>query len=429
MKMKFLSSIIVLSVSTALAHKGEYRAFRGKVHKPKTLKVEPKGVFRAKTHKPKTLKDLPKSAALALNNGTSFPNIIEEGREPQNSEDGGLVNGTLPSSSGGGGGDDTLAFDFDDDYLPSPALTENNTEWTNVTSTQHTDELNGGANETDFIFDDDEVVVEEDDDTMATGTNATIDEGAHFSNVTTTESQEDEDYGIGSNGTEAIEEGALNDSAGEGGGAGTNETSDNVTITTNEVDEDNVTEDVTGINETATGDDVIEVGAEDADGESADQGSNENPDETSTAAGGGGEDGNHATSTSENGQQSSNYTHAENTTTAIVNPTASDNATDFYDDDMGTDFFVPNIDGEACDVGGGAPRSGIERLFEMPYFYVVETMSIDGVVEEIEGLLHLMLCVSGVERRLEEIAVDEEEAKVVGVNVTPEDTVSNECKW
>lgn len=56
-------------------------------------------------------------------------------------------------------------------------------------------------------------------------------------------------------------------------------------------------------------------------------------------------------------------------------------------------------------------------------------MSIDGVVEEIEGLLHLMFCVSGVERRLEEKALDEEEAKVVGVNVTPEDIVSNECKW
>lgn len=186
---------------------------------------------------------------------------------------------------------------------------------------------------------------------------------------------------------------------------------------------------ITGTNETATGDDAIEVGAEDAGGESTvNQGSDENHDETSTAAGGGGEDGN-ATSADQNGQQSSNYTHAENTTTAIVNPTASDNATDDYDDDMGSAFFVPNIDGEACDVGGAAPRSGIERLFEMPYFYVVETMSIDGVVEEIEGLLHLMLCVSGVERRLEEIAVDEEEAKVVGVNVTPEDTVSNECKW
>jgi hypothetical protein len=415
--MKFLSSIIILSVSAALAHKGDYRPFRAKTHKPKTLKVEPKGVFRAKTQKTKTLKD----------NGTSFPNI-EEGREPQNSEDGGLVNGTLPSSGGGGGGDDTLAFDFDDDYLPSPALTENNTEGTNFTSTQHTDELNEGSNETDVIFDDDEVAVEEDDDTMATGTNAKIDEGVHFGNDTTTESQEDEDYGSGSNGTEAIEEDALNESA-EGGGAGTNETSDNVTITTNEVEEDNVTEDVTGINETATGDDVIEVGVEDADGEpTVDQGSNENPDETSTAAGGGGEDGNHATSTNENGHQSSNYTHAENTTTAIVNPTASDNATDYYDDDMGSAFFVPNIDGDTCDVGGAAPRSGIERLFEMPYFYVVETMSIDGVVEEIEGLLHLMLCVSGVERRLEETAVDEEEAKVVGVNVTPEDIVSNECK-
>lgn len=417
-----LSSILVLSVSATLAHKGDYRPFRAKTHKPKTLKDEPKGVFRAKTHKPKTLKDLPKSA---LSNGTSFPNI---GREPQNSEDGGLVNGTLPSSGGGGGGgDDTLAFD--DDYLPSPALTENNTEGTNFTSTQHTDELNGGANETDAMSDDDEVVVVvEEDDTMATGTNSTIDEGAHFGNDTTTESQEDDDYGIGSNGTEVTEEGALNDSAGEGGGAGTNETSDNVTITTNEVDEDNVTEEVTGINETATGDDAIEMGAEDADGESTvNQGSDENPDETSTAAGGGGgEDGN-ATSTDQNGQQSANYTHAENATTAIVNPPPSENATGYYDDDMGSAFFVPNIDGEACDVAG-APRSGIERLFEMPYFYVVETVSIDGVVEEIEGLLHLMFCVNGVERRLEENAVDEEEAKVVGVNVTPEDIVSNECK-
>ncbi len=428
MKMKSsLSSILVLSVSATLAHKGDYRPFRAKTHKPKTLKVEPKGVFRAKTHKPKTIKDLPKSA---LSNGTSFPNIIEEGREPQNSEDGGLVNGTLPSSGGGGGGgggggDDTLAFD--DDYLPSPVLTENNTEWTNVTSTQHTDELNEGSNETDAMSDDDEVV--EEDDTMATGTNSTIDEGAHFSNDTTAESQEDDDYGVGSNGTEAIEEGALNESAGEGGGAGTNETSDNVTITTNEVDEDNVTEEVTGINETATGDDVIEVGVEDAGGESTvDQGSNEKHDETSTAAGGGGgEDGN-ATSTNENGQQLANYTHAENATTAIVNPPPSENATGYYDDDMGSAFFVPNIDGETCEVGGAAPRSGIERLFEMPYFYVVETVSIDGVVEEIEGLLHLMFCVSGVERRLEEKAVDEEEAKVVGVNVTPEDIVSNECK-
>lgn len=416
--MKSLSPILVLSVSTALAHKGDYRPFRAKTHKPKTLKVEPKGVFRAKTHKPKTLKDLPKST---LNNGSSFPNI-EEGREPQNSEDGGLVNGTLPSS---GGGDDALSFDFDDDYLPSDTvhnpLAENNTEGTNFTSTQYTDEWNGGANETDVIFDDDEVVEVEDDDTMTTGTNSTIDEGAHFSNDTTTESQEDEDYGIGSNGTDAIEEDALNESAGEGG-AGTNETSDNVTITY-------VTEEVTGINETATGDDVIEVGVEDVGGESTvDQGSNEKHDETSTAAGGGGgEDGN-ATST-ENGQQSSTYTHAENATTAIVNPPSSDNATDYYDDDMGSAFFVPNIDGETCEVGGAAPRSGIERLFEMPYFYVVETMSIDGVVEEIEGLLHLMFCVSGVERRLEEKALDEEEAKVVGVNVTPEDIVSNECKW
>jgi hypothetical protein len=415
--MKFLSSIIILSVSAALAHKGDYRPFRAKTHKPKTLKVEPKGVFRAKTHKPKTLK------GSLFDNGASFPNI-EEGREAQNSEDGGLVNGTLPSSSSGGG--DALAFD--DDHLPSDLLDEN-TEWTDVTSTQHTDELNGRSNETDVILDDDEVLVEEDDDTIATGTNATIDEGVHFGNDTTTESQEDEDYGSGSNGAEAIKEDALNESA-EGGGAVTNETSDNVTITTNEVEEDNATEEVIDTNETAAGDDVIEVGAEATDGEpTVDQGSNENPDETSTAPGGGGEDGNHATSTNENGQQSSNYTRAENTTTAIVNPTASDNATDYYDDDMGSAFFVPNIDGETCDVGGAAPRSGIERLFEMPYFYVVETVSIDGVVEEIEGLLHLMLCVSGVERRLEEIAVDEEEAKVVGVNVTPEDIVSNECKW
>ena len=418
--MKSLSSILVISVSTTLAHKGDYRPFRAKTHKPKTLKVEPKGVFRAKTHKPKTLKDLPKST---LNNGSSFPNI-EEGREPQNSEDGGLVNGTLPPP--GGGGDDTLSFDFDDDYLPSDTvhnpLAEN--EETNFTSTQHTDELNGGANETDVIFDDDEVVEEEDDDTMATGTNSTIDEGAHFSNDTTTESQKNEDYGIGSNGTEAIEEGALNESVGEGGGAGTNETSDNVTIV-----DDNVTEEVTGINETTTGDDVIEVGVEDADGESTvDQGSNEKHDETSTAAGGGGgEDGN-ATSTDQNGQQSSTYIHGENATLAIVNPPPSENATGYYDDDMGSTVFAPNIDGETCEVGGAAPRSGIERLFEMPYFYVVETMSIDGVVEEIEGLLHLMFCVSGIGRRLEEMAVDEEEAKVVGVNVTPEDIVSNECK-
>lgn len=422
-----LSSVLVLSVSATLAHKGDYQPFRAKTHKPKTLKVEPKGVFRAKTHKPKTLKDLPKSA---LGNGNSFPNI-EEGREPQNSEDGGLVNGTLPSSGGGGGGgDDKLAFDFDEDYLPSDSvhnpLAEN--EGANFTSIQHTNELNGEENVTGVMSDDDDEVVVEDDDTMATGMNSTIDEGAQFSNDTTTESQEDEDYGIGSNGTESIKEDSLNESA-EGGGAGANETSDNVTITTNEVDEDNVTEEVTGINETATEDDVIKVGVEDADGESAvDQGINENPDETTTAAEGGGEDGN-TTSTDENGQQSSNYTHAdaENATTAIVDPPASENATDYYDDDTGGAFFVPNIDGETCDVGG-APRSGIERLFEMPYFYLVETVSIDGVVEEIEGLLHLMFCVSGVERRLEEITVGEEEAKVVGVNVSPFDNVSNECK-
>ena len=243
-----LSSVLVLSVSATLAHKGDYQPFRAKTHKPKTLKVEPKGVFRAKTHKPKTLKDLPKSA---LGNGNSFPNI-EEGREPQNSEDGGLVNGTLPSSGGGGGGgDDKLAFDFDEDYLPSDSvhnpLAEN--EGANFTSIQHTNELNGEENVTGVMSDDDDEVVVEDDDTMATGMNSTIDEGAQFSNDTTTESQEDEDYGIGSNGTESIKEDSLNESA-EGGGAGANETSDNVTITTNEVDEDNVTEEVTGINET-----------------------------------------------------------------------------------------------------------------------------------------------------------------------------------
>ena len=83
--------------------------------------------------------------------------------------------------------------------------------------------------------------------------------------------------------------------------------------------------------------------------------------------------------------------------------------------------------GESCDVG---PRSDsiFERSIEMPYFYIIETIVLEGVVDEIESLVHLMMCINGVDRRLS-VESSEEGIEIVAVESSPKDVVSTECKF
>jgi len=86
-------------------------------------------------------------------------------------------------------------------------------------------------------------------------------------------------------------------------------------------------------------------------------------------------------------------------------------------------FAGPQVTGESCDIG---PRSGIsERSIEVPYFYIVETVVLEGVVDEIEGLLHLMMCINGVDRRLA-VESDEKGVEIVALLSSPKDVVSTE---
>ena len=114
----------------------------------------------------------------------------------------------------------------------------------------------------------------------------------------------------------------------------------------------------------------------------------------------------------------------ENGTAPIFNPSTSENATIPSSSDNSTgSIFTPQVTGESCDVG---PRSGIsEREIELPYFYVIETIILEGVADEIEGMLHLMMCINGVDRRL---SVVSGETSIVALESSPKGVVSTECK-
>ena len=64
----------------------------------------------------------------------------------------------------------------------------------------------------------------------------------------------------------------------------------------------------------------------------------------------------------------------------------------------------------------------------MPYFYIIETIVLEGVVDEIESLVHLMMCINGVDRRLS-VESSEEGIEIVAVESSPKDVVSTECKF
>jgi len=61
----------------------------------------------------------------------------------------------------------------------------------------------------------------------------------------------------------------------------------------------------------------------------------------------------------------------------------------------------------------------------MPYYYIIETIILEGVADEIEGMLHLMMCINGVDRRL---SVVSGETSIVALESSPKDVVSTECK-
>ena len=79
-----------------------------------------------------------------------------------------------------------------------------------------------------------------------------------------------------------------------------------------------------------------------------------------------------------------------------------------------------DVIGESCDVGTRSDAS--ERAIEVPYFYIIETIVLEGVVDEIEGMLHLMTCINGFDRRLSI------QSDIVAVESSPKDVVSTECK-
>ena len=114
----------------------------------------------------------------------------------------------------------------------------------------------------------------------------------------------------------------------------------------------------------------------------------------------------------------------ENGTAPIFNPSTSENATIPSSSDNSTgSIFTPQVTSESCDVG---PRSGIsERSIQMPYYYIIETIILEGVADEIEGMLHLMMCINGVDRRL---SVVSGETSIVALESSPKDVVSTECK-
>ena len=143
------------------------------------------------------------------------------------------------------------------------------------------------------------------------------------------------------------------------------------------------------------------------------------------------------TSTSDGGEgnaTATNYVDGEGTSTedpfsrmdgtAPISNSSTLNATISSSSDNSTgSIFTPQVTDESCDVG---PRSGIfERSIEVPYFYIVETIVLEGVVDEIEGMLHLMLCINGVDRRL---SVESGETSIVAFESSPTDVVSTECK-
>jgi len=114
----------------------------------------------------------------------------------------------------------------------------------------------------------------------------------------------------------------------------------------------------------------------------------------------------------------------ENGTSPDPNSSTPENATiPSLPDDARGSIFTPQVTSESCDVG---PRSGIERSIEMPYFYIVETVFLEGVVDEIEGLLHLMMCINGVDRRLS-VESGEKGVEIVALKSSPKDAVSTQC--
>ncbi len=126
----------------------------------------------------------------------------------------------------------------------------------------------------------------------------------------------------------------------------------------------------------------------------------------------------------EDGSPFSTLVPVENETAPILNYSSSDNTTIPSSSDNSTgSIFNPEVTDGLCDVG---PRSGIfERSIELPYFYIIETIAFEGVADEIEGMIHLMMCINGVDRRL---SVESAETSLVALESSPDDIVSTECK-
>eukprot|EP00984_Skeletonema_dohrnii_P021336 scaffold10642_cov155-Skeletonema_dohrnii-CCMP3373.AAC.3 len=120
----------------------------------------------------------------------------------------------------------------------------------------------------------------------------------------------------------------------------------------------------------------------------------------------------------------STFIPPENGTTPIFNSSTSENTTIPSSSDNSTgSIFTTQVTGESCDVG---PRSGSsERSIQMPYYYIIETIVLEGVADEIEGMLHLMMCINGVDRRL---SVVSGETSIVALESSPKDVVSTQCK-
>lgn len=126
----------------------------------------------------------------------------------------------------------------------------------------------------------------------------------------------------------------------------------------------------------------------------------------------------------EDGSPFSTFVPVENDTAPVLNSSSSDNTTIPFPSDDSGGVFNPEVTDGSCDVG---PRSGIsERSIEVPYFYIVETIVLEGVADEIEGMLHLMMCINGVDRRL---SVESAETSLVALESAPEDILSTECKF
>ena len=387
MKIFFLLPAIT-ALNVTFTHKGETRpfdfAFGVKSSKSRKLVVVGgvDGVFAAKAHKPKTLKTIhilkTTIDETTLINGTSSSPTNEEGRDSMNSEDGGLVlvdetfvNETASASEEV---DDLLNETYSNDYVPSSqdqVNADNGTSSTNgashgilISSTQPTEMTPTVAANATSSSDE-----HESNDAVVSISNDTFTPDEHSSAIGNVESVSEAttEEGAVNNETIAIaEDGHLSEST-EGGDNGTS------------VEENHLVASTGGDgNENSTG---------------------EYP---STASG---------NTTSPIASISS----SENTATAL----SPDNNT------RGEDFtFISRFAGESCDFKA---RGTSQRSIEMPYFYILETIFLGGVVEEIEESLHLMVCLNGGGRLLA-VASDEEDVKIVAVESSPKDIVSDKCE-